>query len=226
MSDISEKLKTGEFGTAFAELLLVLPIILLVMYGSVEYSRYLRVTESASQLSREIAKQVYKECLASQLIGTDCVTKEIQPPVMHADLPLLQNPQVVITIWRNLGGTDSTGTPPPDFKPVMQIAFPQPAVFPDGSDQANTHYPNPCAANLGPCGIPSPYRPTEAQDPVLYDMILKNVKGLSVVDSSGALQKKPIGGVVIVEVTIPFQVILSGVLPFFHPGVVYEQTIF
>ncbi|MFN8392833.1 MAG: hypothetical protein U0136_21245 [Bdellovibrionota bacterium] len=208
ISDRSWGTRYDDQGIAYAELLLIIPILLTLLFGSFEVSRYLRISESVSEMSRTIGEQVYRECLGlpDSTSVSNCITTSVQPAVVNSKISALTGMQVVITVWRN---TSSPSTP--DIRRIYYAGFKDngsgTAVNVAASYPANTHYDG--------------STPTAASNPMLYKAIINNYKQLTASPSNLF-----VGGVAIIEVTTPYQPILSHVMSYLNLAQVYEQTIY
>jgi hypothetical protein len=198
-----------EGGLAYLELALILPVMITLLFAALELSRYLRVAESVSEMSRTVGEHVYRDCLGNPDHNSldDCISKNIRPAVSGAQVPYLENFQIMITIWRNIYTAPSVLSPAKIYQGGFQT-------------DSTSHLP----VYMAPATTNTHYMDSTTTDPLLLAAVENNYKSLPV--SGNPNNAASIGGVVIVEVTVPFQ-LLSGTTPFLSSlSKVYEQTIF
>lgn len=85
---------------AHLEFLMVFMLMFFLLLGGFEFARYLRVSESISQISREVAKQTFRECLMKSDIETPaCIQKIIASATTPGAIDYL-GLELVVSIWR------------------------------------------------------------------------------------------------------------------------------
>jgi len=119
-----------QYGVGFIELVLVLPLILALFLGAVEFSRELRVKLKATAVSKQLGDAVFRACWADVRNDTSTPTTTANTCLTSINTAALRvlvdsivpGAKAILSIWRceSTGGL-STGTNPVFVNPVFVI---------------------------------------------------------------------------------------------------------
>jgi Flp pilus assembly pilin Flp len=107
----------AELGATMIEFAMIIPVIMLVLVGSLEFTRMLRVYHLAASLSREVANIAMRQCMRAQDAATlqACLTDDIVDGRPNAvkqlqqyGEQLLPGTEVLITVYKYETSDDVT----------------------------------------------------------------------------------------------------------------------
>lgn len=103
----------AEAGVAHIEFLFVFLLMVFILLGGFEFARYLRVSESISQVSREVAKQSFRECLLKSDSETAACLQGIINAATTPGAIDYNGLRLVVSVWRATPPSPGNPFPPP-----------------------------------------------------------------------------------------------------------------
>jgi len=188
-----------ESGAVMLEFALVFPIMLLIVFSGIEYSRCFRNMQMAASLSREAASVAYRDC-ASDLPGDqlDHCIRTAREDIEKLASNLNEGSKIVISVYgRDSGTMDRLSISPSIGTDLGQVGDDGSGVYTQYVDHDNDP-------------LTAPVNSGSDLDNLYFDYTRFNLQGSGI---AGISDNNIINGhrrIVVAEAWVPFQALLPG----------------